>query len=118
MFRWIFSGERQFLRRQAAQKARRHVFFVAVSVVLENGAVAKGHIKNMSTEGAFVITGDRPFGLVVGEEGDLGLDLPPGSEGSEYRFPCEITRITQEGVAVRFLMEPKGNLYHDDISAH
>ncbi len=89
----------------SSRRANRFPIHAAVSLVLENGAVIFGTIKDMGTGGVFVATFERPFGLAVGEEGDLGLAEQDGSPDSEYRFPCKVVRIDREGVALQFLLE-------------
>ncbi|MBF0189714.1 MAG: PilZ domain-containing protein [Magnetococcales bacterium] len=74
-----------------------------VKLLLANGAVTRGRLAAMSTVGAFLQTRERPFGLVEGEEGVLCFFLPTGSSDGEHRFYCEIPRVTEGGVALRFL---------------
>ncbi|MBF0422180.1 MAG: PilZ domain-containing protein [Magnetococcales bacterium] len=76
---------------------------VRVSLVLENGAVVHGTLRDMSTRGIYLQTLDRPFGLEIGEEGDVGLEADNPVDGAQMRFPCEVVRIDREGVALRFL---------------
>ncbi|MBF0140609.1 MAG: PilZ domain-containing protein [Magnetococcales bacterium] len=89
---------------------------VRVSLVLENGAVVHGTLKNMSTRGLFMSTMDRPFGLETGEEGDVGLEVDNPVDGSQMRFPCEVVRVDREGVALRFLVQAdnRGGSFYPD----
>lgn len=119
MFARLFGDK----NRQRENNDRRHSRFplhVQVSLVLENGAVVRGQLKDMSTRGLFITTQDRPFGLVAGEEGDVGLDADNHVEGAQMRFPCEVVRVDREGVALRFLVQTGSqgeSFYPEDFMA-
>ncbi|MBF0358802.1 MAG: PilZ domain-containing protein [Magnetococcales bacterium] len=91
------------VRYDYSRKVNRFPIHAVVSLVLENGAVILGTIKNMGTEGMFVLTNERPFGLDVGEEGDVGLASHDDGSDSEYRFPCRVVRLDLDGVALQLL---------------
>lgn len=106
------------IRSHASRKAPRFPVNATVILVLENGAVAQGRLEDMSTGGAFMTTRDRPFGLEKGEEGDLGLNMPPKAPEAGHRFPCTVVRILPKGVALRFLTlqeDDIGKLYPEDF---
>jgi hypothetical protein len=92
----------------SSRKVCRFPVHAQVSLVLENGAVIAGILKDMGKSGVFVITSERPFGLTVGEEGDLGLASQDGTPDSEYRFPCKVVRIDSEGIGLQFLVAADG----------
>lgn len=100
------------IRETTARRVDRYPVHAMVSLVLENGAMIHGVLANMGTRGCFIVTPDRPFGLNVGEEGDLGLATPDGSPDSEYRFSCRLVWIDRDGVGVEFLI---GNDAQDDV---
>lgn len=77
-----------------------------VALVLDNGAVIRGILQDMSTSGAFIKTVERPFGLSPGEEGDLGLDGSSEDPSMRHRFPCEVLRVLRRGIALQFLKHP------------
>jgi len=111
------------LRKDRGQDQRslsRFPLNVRISLVLENGAVVHGTLKEMTTRSLFLQTRDRPFGLVAGEEGDVGLEADNPIEGAQMRFPCEVVRVDRTGVALRFLVntESQGeNFYPEDFMA-
>ncbi|MBF0126493.1 MAG: PilZ domain-containing protein [Magnetococcales bacterium] len=76
-----------------------------VTLVLANGAQARGRLMDMSVTGAFLETMERPFGLETGEAGTLGLQASPDAPESDHRFWCEVIRVTRKGVALRFLSD-------------
>ena len=92
----------------SSRRVRRFPIHAVVSLVLENGAVMFGTLRDMGAGGVFLLTFDRPFGLAVGEEGDLGLAEQDGSPDSEYRFPCKVVRIDREGIALQFFVDADG----------
>jgi hypothetical protein len=102
-------GSKKDIREDYTRKVNRFPARAVVTLVLENGAVILGRLKNMGTGGMFLVTAERPFGLNVGEEGDMGLATPDdaGSD-SEYRFPCRVVRIDADGVALQLLVETDG----------
>lgn len=118
MFRALFSLKGKKVRSKSSRNAPRYPIHTPVTLVLENGAVARGTLRDMSVSGAFLYTEDRPFGMVSGEEGDLGLDMDQIPGGSKMRFPCEVVRLSEEGISLRFLLEANGkeeNFYPDDF---
>lgn len=105
---------------QKERNATRFPVTVRVTLVLENGAVVQGVLKDMSTRGMLMHTHDYPFGLVVGEEGDVGLAPDNPIEGAQMRFPCEVVRVGRDGVALRFLIQAEGQegkFYPEDFMA-
>lgn len=85
-----------------------------VSLALANGVVVRGHLVDMSVGGALLDTLDRPFGLVPGEEGRLGLLVPADSPEGAYQFPCEVVRVSQKGVALRFIPGEREGVNQED----
>ncbi|HIJ85336.1 MAG: PilZ protein [Magnetococcales bacterium] len=119
MFGSLFRRKRK-RRNQDDRKLGRYPIHVRISLVLENGAVVHGSMKSMSTKGLFLFTRDRPFGLAVGEEGDVGLEVDNPTDGAQMRFPCEVVRIDRNGIALRFLVQTdgqEGNFYPEDFMA-
>ncbi|MBF0110414.1 MAG: PilZ domain-containing protein [Magnetococcales bacterium] len=115
----FFSGARKN-RSQDERALPRFNLQVRVSLVLENGAVVHGVIRDMSTRGLYLTTRDHPFGLVTGEEGDVGLEADNPIEGGQMRFPCEVVRVDRNGVALRFLIQTESqgeNFYSEDFMA-
>ncbi|GAB0055910.1 hypothetical protein SIID45300_00209 [Candidatus Magnetaquicoccaceae bacterium FCR-1] len=102
ILRAIVSGAEGGGRGVERRRVPRHPLRVVVTLRLVNGAVTEGRIRDMSTQGAFVRPRGLPFGLDVGEEGMLCLSVPGGGS-MEHRFPCEVRRTGEDGVAVRFL---------------
>jgi hypothetical protein len=96
-------GRGKDVRDDYSRRGNRFSIHAVVSLVLENGAVVLGTIKNMGTEGMFVLTNERPFGLAAGEEGDVGLASHDSGSDSEYRFPCRVVRVDLDGVALQLL---------------
>lgn len=94
----------QSKREGIARRVSRFPIHAPVSLVLENGVVIVGTLRNLSAGGGFLVAQQRPFGLSVGEEGDLGLvGEPDDVEDSGYRFSCRIVRIEEDGLALQFL---------------
>ncbi|MBF0271279.1 MAG: PilZ domain-containing protein [Magnetococcales bacterium] len=99
---WFFCGNARS-RVTERRQAPRYPLRPWVKLLMANGAVTRGRLEAMSTVGAFLGTRERPFGLVEGEEGVLCFALPTGASDGEYRFYCDIPRLTDRGVALRFL---------------
>lgn len=119
MFFRLFGGKKKPAE-QNERDVHRFPIHVRVTLVLENGAVVQGILKDMSTRGLFMMTCDRPFGLVVGEEGDVGLAPDNPTEGASMRFPCEVVRIGRDGIALRLLVQAQGRegkFYPEDFMA-
>ncbi|MBF0181101.1 MAG: PilZ domain-containing protein [Magnetococcales bacterium] len=93
------------VRPDESRGAHRFVMRPEVSLILANGALARGRLMDMSVAGAFLETVERPFGLEPGETGTLGLLLPPEAPDGDHRFWCEVIRVTNRGVALRFISE-------------
>ncbi|MBF0295842.1 MAG: PilZ domain-containing protein [Magnetococcales bacterium] len=97
--------KRPRVRPDDSRSAHRFPIRPEVSLILANGAMARGRLMDMSVGGAFLETPERPFGLEPGETGTLGLLLPPEAPDGDHRFWCEVIRVTSRGVALRFISE-------------
>ena len=75
----------------------------SVCLSLFNGVQLFGSTNDMSTTGAFVLTEDYPYGLVPEEEGRLFLAEGISNSDTDHRFSCEIVRVDDDGVAIRFI---------------
>lgn len=105
LMRWWGTGR---IPDVSARQSLRFPVPALVSLVLENGVVVMGRLHDIGTGGAFIATTERPFGLAVGEVGDLGLASPDGIIQEGYRFPCKVVHLSRGGIGLQFLVGLEG----------
>ncbi|MBF0285700.1 MAG: PilZ domain-containing protein [Magnetococcales bacterium] len=79
------------------RKWDRHTYAQRLELHLGPEVILTGKTRDVSLNGVFLLTEKTPSMAAVGDHGVLKLHLP---DGEVLDFPCRLTRVTQEGVAL------------------
>lgn len=89
----------------AERDARLTLFETDATLRLEDGTVLQGHTRDLSQSGVFLLTEKAVAVGLKDQKGEILFNIKKSYISIEKKIPCQVMRVMEDGVGLRFLKE-------------